>query len=105
MVLKGAMRDYITVQVATRTSDSQGGFTTGWTDTYYEWSQVKTLSESRALENGGIKYRIAVEITLRSRTDYTLGPEHRIKYGTTYYTINSVVPSLKGDILTVLAYA
>lgn len=99
----------MTIQVATRTSDSQGGYTTSWTDTYYEWARVVFLNGSRALDQSGIKYTKAVEITMRKHRDtgtdeYTLGPEHRIKWNSEYYTIHSVLPSEKLDDLTVLAY-
>ena len=111
MVLKliGQRRNYITIQVATRTSDSQGGYTVTWTDTYYEWARAVTLSGSRILDQGGIKYRNAVEFTMRKRQDvgtdsYTLTGAHRIKWNSEYYTIHSVVPSEKLDDLTVLAY-
>jgi SPP1 family predicted phage head-tail adaptor len=105
----GMRRNYITIQVATRTSDSQGGYTTAWADTYNEWARALTLSGSRILDQGGIKYRKAVEFTMRKRQDtgtdtYTLTGEHRIKWDSEYYTIHSVIPSEKLDDLKVLAY-
>jgi SPP1 family predicted phage head-tail adaptor len=106
MVLKqdGKRRDYITIQVATETSDGQGGAVTTWTDTYYEWACAIPLSQSRTLEQGGMKYKLAVEFTIRKRTDYTLSAAHRIVWNNENYTIHSVVPSPKLDDLTVLAY-
>lgn len=105
----GSRRNYITIQVATRTSDSQGGYVTTWADTYYDWARAVYISGSRSLDASGIKYRKAVEFTIRKRNDsgtdlYTLGPEHRIKWNSEYYTVHSVLPSEKLDDLKILAY-
>ena len=100
----GKRRHYLTVQVATRTDDNQGGGVNTWTDTYYEWASAKYLSGSRSLDNGGVIYRRAVEFEIRKRTDYALSTVHRIKWNNEYYTIHSVLPSEKLDDLKVLAY-
>jgi len=100
----GGRRHYLTVQVATRTDDGQGGGQNSWTDTYYEWASAKFLSGSRTLDNGGIIYRKAVEFEIRKRTDYTLSPDYRIKWNDEFYTIYSVLPSEKLDDFKVLAY-
>jgi len=98
----GGRRHYLTVQVATRTDDGQGGGVNSWTDTYYEWASARFLSGSRSLDNGGVIYRKAVEFEIRKRT---LGTAHRIKWNDEYYTIHSVLQSEKLDDLKVLAYA
>ena len=100
----GKRRHYLTVQVATRTDDGQGGGENSWTDTYNEWASAKFMSGSRSLDNGGVVYRKAVEFEIRKRTDYTLSVEHRIKWNDEFYTIYSVLPSEKLDDLVVLAY-
>lgn len=101
----GKRRHYVTIQVATRTSDGQGGFNTSWTDTYYEWAKATFLSGSRALDSGGLNYRRAVEFLIRKNNLYTLSPEHRIKWNGEFFTIHSVLPSEKLNDLKVLAYA
>ena len=100
----GGRRHYLTVQVATRTDDGQGGGENTWTDTYYEWASARFLSGSRSLDNGGVIYRRAVEFEIRKRTDYTLSPDYRIKWNDEFYTIHSVLPSDKLDDFKVLAY-
>lgn len=100
----GKRRHYLTVQVATRTDDGQGGGENTWTDTYYEWASARFLSGSRSLDNGGVIYRKVVEFEIRKRTDYTLGVNNRIKWNDEFYTIYSVLPSEKLDDLTVLCY-
>lgn len=101
----GKRRHYLTIQVATRTSDGQGGYTPSWTDTYYEWASARFLSGSKTLDNGGVNYRTAVEFEIRKRSDYNLSVDHRIKWNGEYYTIFSVLPSEKLDDLKILAYA
>jgi hypothetical protein len=61
------------------------------------------------LDQGGVKYRLAVEFTIRKHEDegtdeYTLTPGNRIVWNSENYTIHSVVPSEKLDDLTILAY-
>lgn len=103
MVLIGKRRNYLTIQVATRTADGQGGYVTTWTDTYYDWGRAVYLNGSKTLDGAGVKYKKAVEFTIRYR-DYDLSEAHRIKWGDDYFTIHSVLPSEKNDDLKVLAY-
>lgn len=105
----GLRKHYVTIQVATRTADGQGGYVTTWSNLTSEWSRAVPLSQSRALEQGGIKYTKAVEFTMRKREDigtdlYTLTGAHRIYWNSEYYTIHSVVQSERGDDLIILAY-
>jgi len=109
MVMIGKRRNYVAIQSATRTSDSQGGWTSAWATIASEWAKATPLSQSRTLDQGGIKYRMAVEFTMRKRDDlgtdlYTLSGQHRIVWNSENYTIHSVVPNEKLDDLTILAY-
>jgi SPP1 family predicted phage head-tail adaptor len=100
----GKRRNAIGVQVATTTTDSQGGYTTSWATTATEWGQAIPLSQSRALDLGGMKYRMAVEFTIRKRTGLTITPANRLEWNSEYYTIHSVVPSPKLDDQIIIAY-
>ena len=103
MVVIGKRRHYIEIQSPTRVSDSQGGFTiSGWTTTTSEWSHAKPLSGSRTLDQGGIKYQLAVEFTIRRGT--TITSASRIVWNSENYAIHSVVPSEKLDDQIILAY-
>jgi head-tail adaptor len=105
MVLKtGDLRNYVTIQVGTRTSDGQGGWTVAWTDTYYEWMKATPMSMSKILDQGGLKYHKAVEFIGRVNNAYTLTSEHRIKWNTEVYTIHSVVPDETNEYNRILAY-
>jgi SPP1 family predicted phage head-tail adaptor len=103
--LIGSLRHYITIQTPTLTSDGQGGNTTTWTDSYEEWAGVKFLSGSRVLDSGGVRYRRAVEMTLRENNLYDLTPANRIRWSGEHWTIHSVLPSEKLNMLKVLCYA
>lgn len=105
MVLTGKRRHYITIQSPTRTADGQGGYVTTWSTTSYEWSQARTLSQSRTLEAGGIQYRKAVEFLIRSTSSYTLTTANRIVWEGENYTIHSIVPSHALNDYIVLGYA
>ena len=103
MVLKTAKRrNYIVIQSATETSDSQGGSVQSWATSSSEWARTKPLSESRSLDQGGIKYKLAVEFTIRRGT--TVTSANRIVWNSENYTIHSVVPSEKLDDQIIIAY-
>ena len=110
MVLKsGQLRNYVTIQVGTRTSDGQGGWTTAWSTLSSEWMKATPLSQSRTLDEGGVKYRMAVQFEGRYRDDtptdlYKLTGEHRIVYNSENYTIHSVVPNELLSEVKILAY-
>jgi SPP1 family predicted phage head-tail adaptor len=104
MVNIGKRRYAIGVQTGTTTTDSQGGYTTSWATTATEWGQAKPLSQSRALDLGGMKYRMAVEFTIRKRSDLTITPANRLVWNNEYYTIHSVVPNEKLDDQIIIAY-
>jgi SPP1 family predicted phage head-tail adaptor len=105
MVLKsGEMRDLIEVQTATRTSDNQGGFTSAWSTTSSEWTKAIAMSQNRSLDQGGIKYKLAVEFTMRKRTALPITGANRIVWNSENYTIHSVVPSKKFDEQIITAY-
>ncbi len=98
----GKRRNYIEVQAGTRTSDSQGGWTSVWSTSTSEWARAVPLSQSRTLDQGGIKYRMAVEFTIRRGTQITAA--NRIVWNSENYIIHSVVPSAKLDDQVILAY-
>jgi len=102
MVLIGKRRDYITIEAATETSDSQGGSVQTWATSSSEWARAVPLSQSRTLDQGGIKYKLAVEFTIRRGT--TVTPLNRIVWNSENYTIHSVVPSEKLDDQIIIAY-
>ena len=104
MVL-GDKRAYCEILEATRTGDGQGGYTSTWSNAGYEWFKAVPLSQSRTLDEGGVKYRLAVEFTGNKRSDLEITTANKIVWESVEYTINSVVPSPKLDEIKILAYA
>ena len=102
MVLVGKRRNFITIQSATRTSDGQGGYTTAWAKLSDHWADAIPLNESRTLDQGGIKYNIAVKFIIRRGV--TVTPDYRIVWESENYTIHSVIPSRKLDDQEITAY-
>jgi SPP1 family predicted phage head-tail adaptor len=102
MVLISQRRNYIEIQAATATTDSQGGYSQTWATSTSEWAKAIPMSQSRSLDMGGIKYKLAVEFTIRRGT--TITAANRIKWNNEYYTIHSVVPSPKFDDQIIIAY-
>ena len=102
MVLIGKRDAYINIQTAIRTSDGQGGVFTTWEDGEDDWARAVYLNGSKTLDGAGVKYRKAVEFTIRNRNHVDEGD--RIKWGDDYFTIHSVLPSEKNDDLKVLTY-
>jgi head-tail adaptor len=106
MVLKaGEMRDLVDVQIPTRVSDNQGGWTiSGWTSASTEWTKAIAMSQNRTLDQGGVKYKLAVEFTMRKRAALVITGAHRIVWNSENYTIHSVVPSKKLNEQIIIAY-
>ena len=104
MVLISKRRNYIEIQTSTPTSDSQGGYTTTWATSSSEWARAVPLSQSRALDQGGVKYTSAVEFYANKYSGFALTTAHRIVWNNENYTIHSIVPSEKLDEIKVIAY-
>jgi len=99
----GKRRNYITIQTPTRVSDGQGGYSiSGWTKLSDHWADAIPLNESRTLDQGGIKYNIAVKFIIRRGV--TVTPDYRIVWESENYTIHSVIPSRKLDDQEITAY-
>ena len=104
MKASGKKRHYCEIQTPTKTSDSQGGYTTSWAKSGNEWFDARPLSMSRTLEAGGLSYKMAVEFVGFKRSDLTLTPAQRIVWNSENYTIHSVVPDELLNEIRVLAY-
>lgn len=102
MALKSKRKYYITIQSPTDTSDSQGGGVISWTDLSNKWARVVISSQSRTLDQGGVKYKRAVEFTIREGTEVTV--DNRIVWDSENYTIHSVVPSSRLGEQIIIAY-
>lgn len=103
MIPKGKYRHYCVIESSTRTSDSQGGWTLAWATAGSDWFRAVPVSQSRVLEQGGVKYAMAVEF-YQSKYGFALTLENRIVWNSQNYTIHSIVPSEKLDENKIIAY-
>jgi head-tail adaptor len=103
MIPKGKYRNYCVIESATRTSDSQGGWTLAWATAGSDWFRAIPVSQSRTLDQGGVKYVLAVEF-FQSKYGFALTTDHRIVWNSQNYTIHSIVPSEKLDENKIIAY-
>jgi hypothetical protein len=101
----GKKRAYCEIKSPVKTSDGQGGNTIGsYTSAGYEWFRAVQKSQSRSLDQDGIKYRKAVEFTGNKRSDLVITSENIIIWNSETYTIHSIIPSEKLDEQTIMAY-
>ena len=98
----GEFRHKIIFQTGTLTSDGMGGGTTTWTDTVTMWAAIWPLSAREALENLKTEHRVSHRIRCYYSDDIT--PKQRIKYGTRYFEIVSLINPDESNIeLEILA--
>ena len=105
MVLIGKRRHYIVIEIGTKTSDNQGGYTVSWAALASERAAVNTLSMSRTLEAGGVAYKRVAEFNIRTVTTFTMSEDYRILWNSLYWTVHSIVPDPLLKEVTILAYA
>lgn len=84
----GKMRDYVTYQEATQTSDGEGGYTKTWASVKQIWAQITPMKDTRLLEAASVKFVGA--FMFRMRYDTELQPSGRFTYEGVTYTIHSV---------------
>jgi len=85
----GDLRNKITIQVQSSTKDDYGALIETWTDVKTIWAAVNPINgrEYFAAES------VNSEITHRVKARYTSGitPDMRVKFGTRYFNILSII--------------
>lgn len=92
----GQLNKRIELQAATQTSDGMGGFTETWATRQTVWAAIWPMSAREMMQT----MQTTMEISHRIRIRYKSGllPSWRIKYGTRYFNIVSIVnPNEKGE--------
>ena len=98
-VRTGELRHRVTIQENTPARDSLGQAVSSWTDLEKRWAQVLPLA-GRELEIARqVNAQISHQITMRHGSSVTA--EHRIKYGSRTFNVNSVVTEGERDRRTV----
>lgn len=83
------LRHRITIQTLTETADGSGGFSSSWADTVSIWAGITPASGYERAQGMQLEAVITHKIIMRYRTDVTA--KQRIKYGTRYFAITSVI--------------
>jgi len=100
------MRDRITFEVASKTSDGMGGNTITWATEFSTWANVQEMKGNREMRFGQINYNTPYEITLRYRNGDSSEPltKYRILFEGTYLTVHSIIEKHESTI-KILAYS
>ena len=98
----GDLNKRITIQYEVQTSDAMGGFSVVWTDLKTVWAAIWPVSANEHLQAMQNTMTITHRIRIRYRSD--LSASYRIKYGTRYFNIVSMVnPNERGEWLDIMA--
>jgi SPP1 family predicted phage head-tail adaptor len=85
----GDLRHQITLQSKTETSDGMGGITETWADQLTTWAQIDPPKSREFFGNGQMQTEIVTRIRIRYRPN--ISHEWRVKFGTRYFEITSIV--------------
>lgn len=82
----------VTAQDFTTTSDGAGGLTQTWADTHTFYAEIEPLEGREALEAEQLIGKKPYKFTTRYSSEVaSIGNESRLKFGTRYFNIHSVV--------------
>lgn len=98
----GSLSERVTIEQEARTSNGQGGYTTGWSPLATVWAEVIPLSGDEAItaqvERAVARYRVSI----RRRDDVTA--KHRLIWRGQTLAIKSALPhpkDLRGGLLMI----
>ena len=85
----GDLNKRITIQAATKVNDDMGGFIIAWADIDTIWAAIWPIGAKELI----LSMQNVMEITHRVRIRYrsVLRPEWRLKFGTRYFAILSII--------------
>jgi len=85
----GNLKDRLTLQQPTYTSDGRGGRTTTWGNDYAVWCQANPNKGSRELEQAAVKFTQPIQFIIRVQ-EIPLAQDWRIVFNGKAYLIHSV---------------
>ena len=98
----GSLNKRITLQHQTKVSDSMGGFTVTWSDAATVWAGIWPVSANEQVQAQATVMTISHRIRIRYRSAFK--SSYRIKFGTRYFAIVSVInQNEKNEWLDILA--
>lgn len=87
----GRLRHRVTVQRATDSIDQYGDQTPTWTALGTVWASVEPLSGREYFAAAQMQSEINARVTLRPISGVTITPKDRVKFGTRYFDVQSVI--------------
>lgn len=84
----GHLRELITIEQPTRTTDNQGGATIAWSTFSQVWARIEPLSASQVLFSQSLQHRITHRVTIRELSGVTTAM--RITYGSRTFQIHGI---------------
>lgn len=85
----GELRHKIELQEQTETADGMGGFTLSWRTKAAVWAAIAPAYSAEEIQNLQNELLITHQIRIRYYED--LKPSWRIKFGTRYFNIHSIL--------------
>lgn len=85
------LRHSVELQRVTVSADSHGDQTKTWTTLATVWASIEPLSGREFLQASQVMSDITVRIRVRGRTDISLTPKDRVKFGTRTFDIRHIV--------------
>ena len=89
----GRLKELVSIQRETRTSNGQGGYTTSWSEVAKVRAEIIGLSGDEALAAGVERSVQQWRVTIRRRSD--ISPKNRIQWGGQLLDVRSAIPDPK----------
>jgi len=87
----GRFKDRITFQSESRASDGAGGAVLSWTDAGSAWARIEPIAAVEIARHRGQVAQVSHKITTARRSDIVPTAAWRIRFGSRYFNIRSIV--------------
>lgn len=87
----GRLRHRVTVQRSTDSIDQYGDQTPTWASLGTVWASVEPLSGREYFAAAQMQSEVSTRIVIRPISGVTLTPKDRVKFGSRYFDIQSVI--------------
>ena len=100
-VTAGQLREYITIQTPTRTTDSHGGATVTWATHYQTWANIEPVSAGQQWFGEQLEHRVAHRVWVREPQS-SLNTKMRISWDSRIFHIHGFKDLMEGSRFTEL---
>jgi SPP1 family predicted phage head-tail adaptor len=97
----GEMKERVTIQqAAAAAANAWGESADTWADVATVWARITKLSSREVLQGKQVESQASYRVTIRERSDVTT--VNRLKWGSTYLYIESVMEDTPGSFLDLM---